>query len=724
MEEYEVIKLLGKGAYGRALLCRELGLDRLVVIKQVTSLSEEQLLEARREAEILAGLEHPNVVRFYGSFLEASSLEGNCLHIAMEYCDSGDLDCSIKRRKRLGRAFEELHVMRIFVQVTLALVYIHARRILHRDIKPQNVFLTSDGCVKLGDFGVAKSLGHSGNMAQTQLGTPYYLSPEIFNDETYDSSSDIWSLGVLTFELATLALPFQAGSLGKLAVRVMRDEPAAIPEGCCSPDLRDLLLKSLLTKKAADRPSAQAVLKIPFVRDHAKRLLEHAEATGYGGLEEEDDEDEEQHHAAPSENSAPIDDNNKSTVVVEENMTFKPMTTTIIPPKEEEEEETVAMITGDGADLSHEHPLDAPKEEGPMLSARSTKSNPFARENNPTGRLILPRRPGLPATLEEDNAAVAIQRSWRSGRDVLDRRSLDDDVGANKNSNAAAQMIQRSWRNLNDIGGTVPRPRRRPPSGSSAEAQKPARAKTAKNSRQSVRESLAKAAERGAAKKKKAEQKEKAQRLQRAAERGEDTLVLQQEEDDASLVLEDRASFVSPTSHSTTFSEDNSPLGLTLGRYDEEQRPSADWRVREQITIAAQRGLTRKAHAEERAAKNQRDLDDLHGFSRVVGARSPMETTLSPQRRSSRKHDDESRWVPKLESLAASTFGGLDDDNNDDSVPAAAGPAGRAVSAARNARAPPKSARVGNKTPRDPRYRTKSSSKALQNSLASLLRET
>ncbi|KAJ8614463.1 hypothetical protein CTAYLR_000836 [Chrysophaeum taylorii] len=225
MDQYEIVKLLGKGAYGRALLCRDTPNERLVVIKQVSSMGRDKLEEARQEGEILAQLDHPNVVGFYDSFVDTDPVEGNCLNIVMEYCDGGDLDAAIKRRRNLGKPFAELHVMRIFVQLTLALKYIHHHKILHRDIKPQNVFLTSDGCVKLGDFGVAKSLSSTASMAHTQLGTPYYLSPEIFNDENYDSSSDMWSLGVLAFELTTLALPFQAASLGKLAVRVLRDEP-------------------------------------------------------------------------------------------------------------------------------------------------------------------------------------------------------------------------------------------------------------------------------------------------------------------------------------------------------------------------------------------------------------------------------------------------------------------------------------------------------------------
>ena len=289
MESFEILKLLGKGAYGRALLCRDVrhpddGDDEtaLVVVKQVTSLDAAQVLEATKEARILGRLDHPNVVAFYESFTEHSVVEGAVLSIVMEFCDGGDLDGAIKRRKASGAPFGEAYVMRVFVQLLVALKYVHGLRILHRDIKPQNIFLTKSGLAKWGDFGVARSLAHSSSMARTQTGTPYYLSPEIFNDESYDAASDMWSFGVVLFELATLKLPFTAGSLGKLATVVLRGSPP-VPHHA-SDDLKDLIGR-LLCKRAAHRPSAKRLLRSSFVRDHARRLLDHTAATGTGGLE-------------------------------------------------------------------------------------------------------------------------------------------------------------------------------------------------------------------------------------------------------------------------------------------------------------------------------------------------------------------------------------------------------------------------------------------------------
>ena len=275
MRDFEVLKLLGKGAYGKALLCRDRRVreeeDDLVVVKQVTALNQHQADEARREALILRRLDHPNVVAFFESFVETSLEDGAALHIVMEFCDGGDLDQVIKRQRSTGKVFDENYVMRIFVQLLLALKYVHAQKILHRDIKPQNVFLTSTGLAKWGDFGVAKCLQHTTSMARTQTGTPYYLSPEIFNDEAYSSASDMWSLGVVLYELATLKLPFHATSLGKLARLVLGRDPP--PPKRCSPGLSDLLAK-MLCKRATHRPKARRLLRDSFVRHHAQLLLE------------------------------------------------------------------------------------------------------------------------------------------------------------------------------------------------------------------------------------------------------------------------------------------------------------------------------------------------------------------------------------------------------------------------------------------------------------------
>lgn len=104
--------------------------------------------------------------------------------------------------------FSEHEILDLFCQIAMAIKTCHNGQVLHRDIKAQNVFLTKDMQVKLGDFGVSRVLEHSKSKAVSTIGTPYYLSPEIINGETYRYESDIWSLGILLYYMAALKYPF------------------------------------------------------------------------------------------------------------------------------------------------------------------------------------------------------------------------------------------------------------------------------------------------------------------------------------------------------------------------------------------------------------------------------------------------------------------------------------------------------------------------------------
>ena len=122
----------------------------------------------------------------------------------MENADDGDLLNKIQEKQKSHENFSEEEVLNIFTQISLALKHSHDRKILHRDLKSANIFLSKGGTVKLGDFGVAGVIEHTKSKKDTQIGTPLYMSPEMLNDEKYDSKSDIWSLGVLLYEMCAL----------------------------------------------------------------------------------------------------------------------------------------------------------------------------------------------------------------------------------------------------------------------------------------------------------------------------------------------------------------------------------------------------------------------------------------------------------------------------------------------------------------------------------------
>jgi NIMA (never in mitosis gene a)-related kinase 1/4/5 len=190
------------------------------VLKQVEimGMTEEEIEEAVREAHILQSLNHHCIVKFMGEF----RTKDGYLNILMSYADGGDLNQRIKEMKSKREVFSESQLLHIFTQVCLAVQHVHERRIIHRDIKSHNVFLTKEGHVKLGDFGIARPLQLTLQKIKSVVGTPYYMSPEICDNKEYSLKTDIWSLGVLLLEMCLLKPPFDAGSLPALALKISK----------------------------------------------------------------------------------------------------------------------------------------------------------------------------------------------------------------------------------------------------------------------------------------------------------------------------------------------------------------------------------------------------------------------------------------------------------------------------------------------------------------------
>ena len=282
LRKYKKIKYLGKGSYGAALLVNlRANEKKKFVIKEIVvgHLKESEQRAAMMEAEVLSQMQHSNITMYIESFVEGSKL-----YIVMEFADGGDLSRAIANRKETSRFWQENELMRILVQICLALKHVHDQNILHRDLKSQNIFLTNKGIVKLGDFGIAKVLDATDDQAKTQIGTPYYLSPEICESAPYGQSSDVWSLGVVTFELMALELPFQANSLPALVNRIISVPPnwQIIPKHY-SKNLLDLS-SSMLDKKPTSRPSLQQVVSTNFLKAHISKLLSYTLSNNSGGV--------------------------------------------------------------------------------------------------------------------------------------------------------------------------------------------------------------------------------------------------------------------------------------------------------------------------------------------------------------------------------------------------------------------------------------------------------
>eukprot|EP00746_Dinoflagellata_sp_MGD_P025829 gnl/MRDRNA2_/MRDRNA2_160843_c0_seq1.p1 gnl/MRDRNA2_/MRDRNA2_160843_c0~~gnl/MRDRNA2_/MRDRNA2_160843_c0_seq1.p1 ORF type:complete len:436 (-),score=88.01 gnl/MRDRNA2_/MRDRNA2_160843_c0_seq1:6-1313(-) len=283
MQDYEIVRTLGRGAHGTAyqvhLKAAPPG-THLFVAKEIDLMRTDapKRDQALREAEVLKSLSHVNVVAYSNAFLEGTSL-----FIIMEYCNAGDLCTAIKRRKRQHARYHERDVMAIFVQLSLALQHLHKKHVLHRDLKTANVFLNQNGVVKLGDFGVAKTLSETAGVASTCVGTPYYLAPEICRSQPYGFKADVWSLGVILYELVTLEVPFSAPDVLALVMRICNDKPRPAPT-VYSEALRNLLEK-LLQKDSAARPTSTEILADPHMQRGLTLLLSHTTEHGTGGAE-------------------------------------------------------------------------------------------------------------------------------------------------------------------------------------------------------------------------------------------------------------------------------------------------------------------------------------------------------------------------------------------------------------------------------------------------------
>jgi len=248
--KYEIRGTLGKGAMGTVYDGYDAIIDRRVAIKTMTkpdpndAEAQDELARFRREAQAAGRLAHPNIVGVYDY-----GEEGDTAYIVMEYAPGTELKKLLDKNERITPA----EAVRIMQGVLAGLQYSHERGVVHRDIKPGNIILSPDGTVKIADFGIARIESSSMTQAGTVLGTPAYMSPEQFMGQTVDARTDIYSAGVMFYQLLTGERPFE-GSMSAIMHKALNTEPPRPSDiSVTAPTALDMVVARAMAKRPENR---------------------------------------------------------------------------------------------------------------------------------------------------------------------------------------------------------------------------------------------------------------------------------------------------------------------------------------------------------------------------------------------------------------------------------------------------------------------------------------
>jgi serine/threonine protein kinase len=274
---YKKVALLGQGGYGSAWLVEKMSdadapadakkwfVAKLTALKD---LSDRDRSNTINEIRCLSMCNHPGIIRYVD---EEQTQDHYAL--VMEYADGGDVGQVLKNQANNKRHLQEHEAMFVFLQIALAVHYLHSKNILHRDVKCANALMFTSGLVKLADFGFSRMYEESlsARNARTFCGTPYYVAPELWEGKCYGKKADVWSCGVVLYEILNLKRPFVAGTLRQLMEKVRKGDYDPLPESY-STDMRDLCAR-MLTVDVKQRPTLSELFCIPYVHSSLQELL-------------------------------------------------------------------------------------------------------------------------------------------------------------------------------------------------------------------------------------------------------------------------------------------------------------------------------------------------------------------------------------------------------------------------------------------------------------------
>ncbi|KAK5576892.1 hypothetical protein RB653_001829 [Dictyostelium firmibasis] len=315
---YHIQERLGKGSFGQVFKAVHIANGKVVAIKIISLDDQEAIKDVRKEISILAECNDPNIVQYFGSYFKDHQL-----WIVMEYCGGG----SVSDLLQVIETISEDEIALICREALKGLNYLHEFKKIHRDIKGGNILLNDKGEVKLADFGVSAQLFNTFSKRNTFVGTPYWMAPEVIQENKYDGKADVWSLGITAIEMAEGLPPNSNVHPMRVIFMIPREEsPALMDKNIWSERFQNFISKCL-TKDPAERPTAKELLNHEFIQTKKPLsilcdLVENCKTLLNNSSMFEDEDEEEANYSTFVEKKTASDDEkdntNYSTVITKD----------------------------------------------------------------------------------------------------------------------------------------------------------------------------------------------------------------------------------------------------------------------------------------------------------------------------------------------------------------------------------------------------------------------